>query len=211
MLLLALLGAGPADLAPGPAELRHAEEALVELLALADAQARATFRLQEAWTAGTRPQDACRLRTFAEAWGRSAQSVRVRGQALERIAAAPTVVPLLDDADSARLEALSRRAADHEAAWLELVAWDSRSKLPRCETPLAAAPGFPHPGVQAADDPVARVAIVATGGGWLCPEGVPADGRVVVLRGTTACVAPEATCGCTPQPALPGAVLAQPR
>ena len=60
--------------------------------------------------------------------------------------------------------------------------------------------------VRAPSDPVPLRAVIGLGGGRLCPDDLPADGKVVVLKGTSACYSAEG-CDCDPAMVLPGAVL----
>jgi hypothetical protein len=72
---------------------------------------------------------------------------------------------------------------------------------------LEPAPGIPSPGVPAAGERPG-IAVVGLGGGSICPLGLPAHGRVVVIDGP-ACVS-RAGCACEPVPVHPGAVLRAP-
>ena len=223
LLLLAALipaSADPVDdLAPGPRELAAAEDELAARLVAAEAIGRAVARLQGAWASQPGRGNACqdpfrgplsvRLRHFAGAWHDAVQRVRVQAERAARMAQAPTVVPVLDADRTRSLQALADRAEEQEAAWMELVAWTAKA-LPRaCDLPLVPTDGLPDPIVRAQSEIGGAIAITATGGGWLCPAAIPAEGQVAVIAGA-ACWSEQPHCSCDPVPVHPAAVLGPP-
>lgn len=151
---------------------------------------------------------AARMRVFGAAWRDAVQVARVRSERLGRLTSAATVVPLLDDEARRRAQQVRERVSAQERAWMEYRAWHAQyaaASARGCSQVVThAAAGLPaaRPWLDV-DRPVA---VVAVGGGMLCPAGVPADGRVVVVDGA-ACVG-DASCACVAAVVLPGAVLA---
>lgn len=239
-LLLLLLGAAPADLAPGAPELQASERRLTELLQTAAAVQAATARLQVAWTVesplappkpkpGARPKPAVkagpcdnlvrldlgwRIERFGAAWREAAQATRVEAERLDALRAVPTVHPLVDARGAARLDALADRADRAVASFLEASAWQERfvrPELARCPlTPLTAHEGQVVRSIAARTDTVAPIAVLAAGDGWLCPIGTRADDAVVLVPDGKACWSASPTCGCTPTAVAPGAVVGPP-
>jgi hypothetical protein len=209
-------------LAPGPRELALGEAELHARLQRADAISAALARLQnrigEAYASGqafrpcTVPGDAslvARTRVFGAAARDAVQSARAELDRMDVVWDAPTVVPLLDDADLSRASADRAHVVRLERAYLEAAAWQEQHVERRvdCHVEVVPVPGLSYDGPVASDDPVLPVPIYAFGGGTVCPVGEPADGRVVLTDGR-ACIA-EVACECSPVRVLPGAVLGQ--
>lgn len=213
-------------IAPGPTEL---DEAVAEMHARVDrmdAVGDALARVQNAWgermATGT-PTDPCtdpaaaslaaRSRVLGDAWRDGVQSSRAQLDRLERLWAAPTVVPLLDDADHDTADAFRATVDRHVRSWSEAAAWQSRIVEPavrKCpDLALVPVEGLPYAGAPARRDDPVRVAVIAVGGGLICPAALPADGRVVVTGGTACWDAGDA-CSCALEPVLPAAVLGPP-
>jgi hypothetical protein len=221
LILALLLGAAPADLAPGAPELLEAEAKLRGLLVTAHAVGAASSRLQVAWT--TRPatkapcEDADRLdigwriERFGAAWREAAQAARAQADRLRRVRNAPTVAPLVDSRWGAQLDALAVDAKRLAAAELEASAWQAtwvRPVLGACEVPpLKAEPGIPMLEAPVQDEATLPVAVLVAEDGWACPSGARGDDAVVLVEGGKACWSATAACGCDPVPVLPGAVL----
>lgn len=224
-LLAAALAADPAALAPTPADLTAAVAALELRLAEAEAVGEAAARVQNRWiedpaVTGARPTRApCKepadaaLAANAGAWTSAyrdaTQSARAALDRVEPMWTAPTVRPLLGEEDRSRAAELRAAVERHTATWLELAAWHDRVIAPtvrRCPALPSPAPGVPRAEIPAEDDLSPGVAVIALGGGLLCPGAVPADGRAVVLADGLACVA-ATTCDCVPAAQSPGAVL----
>ncbi len=212
----------PAALAPGPQELDAAMAGMEARLEKMEAVDAALGRVQGVWgeslAAGNKP-DPCadpaaaslvaRSRVLGGAYRDAVQSSRAQLVRLEHLWAAPTVSPLLDDDDLSRADGLRRTVAEHTLIWLEAAAWQDRYLEPaarKCDVTLAKADGIAYPGARAVEEKPAAVAIVAIGGGTVCPANLPADGRVVLAPGGMACLG-TATCSCTPVAVLPAAVL----
>ncbi len=213
----------PADLAPSASDLLSAEERLAELLATGRATASATTRLQTAWTLTTAPKAVCadpvrlelgwRMERFGSAWREVAQAIRAQAERVRRIRAASTVAPLVDVRWTDQLDGLLADAARIERALVEASAWQAIWVRPS----LAACPAvfpLPSPGIGMLETPVRGelpmpVAVLALGDGWICPGGIRAD-DAVVLTAREACWSASPTCGCTPTPVEPGAVLGAP-
>ncbi len=221
LLLLGAPTAGRADpaaleqLAPTQAELEealaHAEAAASRAAALQEA----SLLLQNALGAArarTRRLPVCedpeltsvvaRARVFGAAWRDAAQRLRVEAARLEGMAARGTAA-----IDGDRLAAVLR-AAD-EGARSEALAstWHAsfvETAFVECGPPLDAAPGLRR-AARAAGEAEGPVAVHLSGGGFLCPGLVAADGRVAVVdpRG---CISRSA-CSCEPAALLPGAVI----
>ena len=177
----------------------------------------AAQRLQNAWgerlMSGSRPCEpndelAARMRVFGAAWRDAVQVARVRSERLGRLTSAATVVPLLDDEALSRAQQVRERISAQERAWMEYRAWHGQYAVPSLRG-CAQVVTLASPGLGAARPWLELnrpVAVVAVGGAMLCPAGVPADGRVVVIDGA-ACVG-DASCACVAAVVLPGAVLA---
>lgn len=210
--------------APGPAELRAGTTAMEDRLATADALAEATGRLHGTWgemlARGAKP-DPCadpsvgslvaRSRVFGQAYRDAVQDARAELDRLGRIEAAPTVEPLLDEADRTAFAGYRVRVEHNVSVWLEMAAWQRRFIEPaatKCAPVLAKTDGVAYFGAIVAGTEQRAVAVAAIGGSFVCPVGLPADGRVVVLPTGEGCLSADASCGCTPAPQLPAAVMA---
>lgn len=223
MIAFVLLAAplGPAALAPGPQELRDAGQAMEQRLDAADAIGVALSRVHGRWAerelAAPRADpcadpDAVSLAARARALGRgyrdAVQSARVGLERLERLWAAPTIVPLLDPNARDAATVVRDRVARHVESYLEAASWQGLYVEPRvraCAVTLTPVAGLSWAGPTATDEELGSVAIIGIGGGTVCPTQDPADGRVVVVNGA-ACYG-DAGCRCAPEPVLPGAVL----
>lgn len=220
---LSAFAGDPAELAPGAPELVAAEQRFATLLDLAAATRRATTRLQAEWTRRPTPIGACddaarleigwRIERFGAAWREAGQAARAQAARVAAIRAAPTAAPLVDSGWAARLDALATRATEDTRAFLEASAWQAtwvRPILSACPAvEVSPAPGVEMPEVPVRGERRTGVAVLALGDGWVCPEKVRAD-DAVVLTGGEACWSASVTCGCTPEPVAPGAVLGPP-
>jgi hypothetical protein len=223
LLLESARAASPADLAPGAPELLAAEARLQELLVTSDAAARATGRLQVAWTVAATPPKVCddaerlgvgwRIERFGAAWREASQAVRAEAERVRRVRAASTVAPLVDARWTTELDGLLARAEHDEHAFLEASAWEAtwvRPALAACPAvPLAATDGVAMAEVAVRGEPAPSTAVIGMGDGWVCPGAVRGDDAVVIVAGE-ACWSASPTCGCTPVPVAPGAVLGPP-
>jgi hypothetical protein len=215
-LWVAVARAGPeALLAPGPEELATADAELEARLVAAEAVGRAVARLQSVWITGAGPKGCAdpegaaltvRLRHFADAWHDTVQRVRVQADRVARLVAAPTLVPIVDAERRAQIDGRMARADVQEQAWLELVGWAARVRMPECAVALTTAPGVDRPTIAARGELSLPAAVTAIGGGLLCPLAIPADGAVAVVDGPV-CWSPGERCDCTPDHVETGAVL----
>lgn len=207
-------------LAPTPTDLSLVLARSRELLEETRATGQATARIQNRWQA-TRPagrtdcgtdalrQLAARAERLGIDWRQRLQSARTARDDAARMRDAPTVRPLLIDAERRRLADLdaaveadtNRYRMAHTLQAQQILAWRSK-----CPADLSVGPGLEASGPLAHDEQLAAVAILGAGGGLLCPTGLPADGRVAVSSAVGSCWAPEA-CTCEPERVLPGAVL----
>ena len=234
-LVAVLLAAGPADLAPGAPDLLASERRLEDLLVVTAAVQTATARLQAEWTvrtplappkpkpgARTRPKPGpCddpvrldlgwRIERFGAGWRDAAQATRIEAERLEALRALPTISPLVDARWGDSLDDLDRRAERAAASFLEASAWEERFVRPdlaRCPlTALTAQAGVLMKQTHARAETPLPVAILATGDGWVCPQGTRAEDAVVLVPGGLACWSASLTCGCAPAEVWPGAVL----
>jgi hypothetical protein len=217
----------PTDLAPGVPELLASEERLRTLLTVSRATAAATGRLQVAWTAlPAKKGSACgddarlalgwRIERFGAAWREAAQATRAEAERVRRTRNAPTVSPLVDERWTARLVALEAEAARQGKAEVEAGAWQRtyvRPFLAACPVPeLRPMDGVAMAQVSAKGEDPLPVAVLGMGDGYVCLGAEPAEARraddgVVMVPGGRACWARNASCGCTPEPVEPGAVL----
>ncbi len=222
-------GADKRWLAPGPALLAEESAALERRLLAAEAVGEAVIRLQnrigERLAAGAKvcadPEArelVARVKPFGAAWRDAAQAARAQSERVEHLRQAPTLAPLLDDAERGRLERLHRRAEKTARLFLEARAWQRQHVEPQasrkgrgaetCPEVPSVGPGLApgEPATAASGDVEGAVAVIGIGGGRLCPANLPADG-VAVLESPRACWDPDDTCTCKPEPVLPGAVL----
>ncbi len=215
LLLCSTTSAGPSlleQVAPTPAEARAQRVAAREALERAQAIGQAALLLQNALGAERARSErlavcsepgvtslVARMRAFGAAWRDAVQLARVEVSRAEDMAAR-TGGSVSDLVEQVGRE--TQRAAEGDA-------WHRRyveSAFVECGPKLAAWPGIEVPGVPGAGEARLGIAVIGLGGGSLCPDYLPADGRVVVLTGNVACVSRSA-CDCEPQPVDPGAVL----
>lgn len=213
-------GAAPGTrLAAGPQVLEADMDELLERQGLAAASERALARLHNAWgerlvlggkvdcaepeVAGLAAAEPL-LRLHTE----RVQAVRAQQARVSEGAAEPTLEALVQGVWAQRLADLAEGSRGLEAGWQELSAWQRgqvQPTLSRCKPELRVGPGLPAPDGRAAPEG-APVAVVATGGGRLCPLDAPAEGGAFVVPEGLACYALTA-CECTPAAVAPGAVL----
>lgn len=225
-------GVDASMLAPSLVQASQAIERLDRLTAEAEAIGTALFRVHNEFgehrqAAGT-TKPACdtpwlldlgaRAREFGRAFRDAVQSARVQGTRVESIILQPTVQPLLDPETNHRVLALLDRVDDLVHRYPEASSWHEQYVEPLlagCSAALVPAPGIPSPAPDAAPDIVvgaaaARkreplVAILAIGGGWLCPGSVPSAG-VMLVQGKV-CYSETETCACEAGDVDPATVL----
>jgi hypothetical protein len=157
-----------------------------------------------------------RSREFGRSYRDAVQSVRVQGRRVENLTVEPTVQPLLDAETNHRILKLLTRVDDLVRNYPEAASWQERYVEPLlegCELTLAPAPGIPDAAPVALRDPGAGataarpklVAVLAFGGGFLCPGAVPAAG--VMLVSGAICYSASETCSCEPVSVSPATVL----
>lgn len=210
-------------MAPGPVELREANAAMDARLLESRALGAAVSRIQSRWAEralrgasklGCDDAEArslaARSRALGAAWRDAVQSARVQLDRLETLWITPTVTPLLDLDDLRRADTIRADVADATRRLGEASAWQNRVVDPAmrgCAVAIEPAEGLAAPSPVAADEVGAPVAIFALGGGLVCPIGVPADGRVVVVPDGQACLGTRDCFTCTPEDLLPATVL----
>jgi hypothetical protein len=226
LLPAALLAPGPQDFAT---ESTMLDARIEHMTAIGDA----LHRLHGAWAERLATQaeaDPCadpaaarlvaRSRAFGVAYRDAVQAARAELRRVEWLLAAPTIAPLLDDADREHAGAARATVDRHARMAEEDAAWHGRfvEGSARCELALQPAAGIGYGGPVARGAP-APVAIFALGDGLLCTPaptepGAAVDGalveveagdRVHVIDGP-ACYG-ERACDCVPETLLPGAVL----
>lgn len=217
LLLSSAAAAAPAPwLAPDPALLATEERALVSRLqraeAIGTAMLRAQNQLGERLGSGATLCAAdegkalvTRTRVLGHALREASQSARAAWARVRALSKERSLAPLLDPATHARLQSLAARVEQAEARYLQAFQWQRRfveTKGDACGIPLRPAPGFSAPSTDTRQGPVA---IIALGGGLVCPGRHPARG-VVVLAEPRACYGGD-DCACTPEPVLPGAII----
>jgi hypothetical protein len=160
-----------------------------------------------------------RSRELGRGYRDAVQSARVQARRVEGMTIEPTVQPLLDPETNHKVTTLLERVDDFGRRYPEAASWHERYVEPLlrgCEPALVAAPGIddPAPGVPAKDvivtSPLAKkrltlVAVIAFGGGFLCPGAVPAAG--VMLVGGPICYSENDSCNCEPKAVSPATVL----
>lgn len=157
-----------------------------------------------------------RSREFGRAFRDAVQSARVQGRRVENLTVEATVQPLIDPETNHRVLSLLARVDSLVRSYPEAASWQERyvePKLLGCEPALVAAPGIEDPAPEAiADDRApsrprkARLtAVLAFGGGWLCPGAVPAAG--VMLVAGEICYSASEICDCEPAAVSPATVL----
>lgn|GEM_PF-2174791 len=224
-------GIDPSVLAPSLLQATQAIERLDRLTAEAEAIGTALFRVHNEFgehrlrSAAPPPCEAAwlidlggRAREFGRAFRDAVQSARVQGTRVESLIVQPTVAPLLDPETNHRVLALLDRIDDLARRYPEASAWQEQFVEPLladCAVVLHPAAGFPAPAPEAAPEGGAAaasarkreplVAIMAIGGGWLCPGAVPAAG-VMLVEGKV-CYSGSEICGCEPLDIDPATVL----
>jgi hypothetical protein len=158
-----------------------------------------------------------RSREFGRSYRDAVQSARVQGRRVENLTVEPTVQPLLDPETNHRVLKLLTRVDDLVRGYPEAASWQERYVEPLlkgCEPTLAPAPGLAAAAPPALKDPgmasgASRqpklIAVLAFGGGYLCPGAVPAAG--VMLVSGAICYSPSETCVCEPMSVSPATVL----
>lgn len=211
---LLLANVDPGLLAPGPREWSAQVQKLRERLAEADAIGSAEARLHNRLAQGPIQGKAlcateenrslvARSRIFGAAYRDAVQSARADADRLRRMMAEPTLQPLLWKDQRQAAEGLLDRVEAHSVRYREMASWQQR----HLATAAKSCPVVPVPAEGLGGSATGRVAVIALGGGRICPWGLPADGRVLVLPGAGACYEPGESCGCKPVPQAPGAVL----
>ncbi len=139
------------------------------------------------------------------------QAARAQARRVDRLAAAPTVAPLVDGRTGHRRAVVTDRVTSSTDMYLEAVAWHEGQVadfIRRCNPPLALAEGLAVPGPSGLDpNPDGerpRVAVIALQGGRICPAGAVTSG--VAITDGQACYGDE-DCSCEPAVVLPAAVL----
>jgi hypothetical protein len=158
-----------------------------------------------------------RSRELGRAYRDAVQSARVQARRIENLTVEPTVQPLLDAETNHRVASLLARVDDLERRYPEAAAWQERYVEPvigKCMPVLIPAPGFPDvvpPTKDYNDEPSAThpkqklVAIIAFGGGFICPGAEPAAGVMLVVGDV--CYSESESCDCKPAPVSPATVL----
>jgi hypothetical protein len=218
-------------LAPGLVHARDAIARLERLTAEAEAIGTALFRVHNEFgerRIGDKAAATCetewlvdlgaRAREFGRAFRDAVQSVRMQGSRVEALIVEPTVRPLLDPETNHRVLSLLARVDDLVQRYPEAASWHARYVEPLvggCSLELAPRPGLARPVPEAVEvvetlqasaprRPV-LVAVLAFGGGWLCPGAVPAAG-VMLVTGKI-CYSDSEACTCEPAEVSPATVL----
>lgn len=223
--VLLAISTDPALLAPGPDELSAAFERsewlLTRTAAIERALARVHNRFAELSVAGGAIKNVCeheearslaaRSRALGAGLRDSVQSARAQQHRLDRVYGAPTLTAVIDAKAKRRYAQVVARVRAAEQRWAELRAWHHQEierVIKRCKpaVELAASAGLPSNAVCAGEECAGPVAILAIGGGRICPINQVADGTVIVVADGQACYG-EQDCACVPTPVLPSAVL----
>lgn len=159
-----------------------------------------------------------RSRDFGRAFRDAVQSTRVQGRRVENLTVEQTVQPLLDPETNHRVLKLLAKVDTLVRSYPEAASWQARYVEPLlkgCEPALVPVAGIPDAAPAAAKDANAVVpgadrkarliAILAFGGGWLCPGAVPAAG--VMLVSGEICYSASESCDCEPVAVSPATVL----
>ena len=157
-----------------------------------------------------------RSRELGRGFRDAVQSARVQAHRIEGIIVEPTVQPLLDPETSHRVTSLLARVDDLVRSYPEASSWQEKYVEPvlaACEPALVPAAGFPNPAplpAQKDSSPLpkrksALIAVIAFGGGFLCPGAVPAAG--VMLVSGAICYSDSESCDCEPSAVSPATVL----
>lgn len=218
-------------LAPGLVQANEALSRLDRLTNEAEAIGTALFRVHnefgEKRAAAKDPPDCktawlldlgARSREFGRAFRDAVQSARVQGRRVENLTVEQTVQPLLDPETNHKVLTLLARVDDLVRRFPEAATWQEsyvEPLLKGCEPALVPAPGMPDvvpatpPRGVEVTDPGARktplIAIIAFGGGWLCPGAVEAAG--VMLVSGEICYSASESCDCEPAVVSPATVL----
>lgn len=225
-------GIDPSILAPGLVQAREALDRLGRLTDETEAIGTALFRVHndfgEKRAAAASPPDCtaawlldlgARSREFGRAFRDAVQSVRVQARRVENMTVEPTVQPLLDPETNHRVLGLLARVDDLVRRYPEAASWQERYVEPLldgCEVALVPAAGFADAAPESAPREAAAAspgqarktrltAVLAFGGGWLCPGAVPAAG--VMLVAGEICYSESESCDCDPAPVAPATVL----
>jgi hypothetical protein len=212
----------PAVFAPGLDQIRSNLTATQSLMNRCDAIGVAVTRIQnrfaEKHATSAQPPScidleirslAARSHPFGVAYRDAVQSARAQAVRLERLLRSPTVLPLLGKQDLQAAERMLKQVRDHARKYDEISSWHTMYVEPylrRCGPTLEPSAGVPSSALVAEGERTDRAAIIAMGGGKVCPSGQPADGRVVIVEAQLACYS-EHACECTPERVLPGAVI----
>jgi len=143
----------------------------------------------------------------------------VQARRIENLIVEPTVQPLIDPETNHKVLSLLARIDDLVRRYPEAASWQERYVEPLlagCEPALVPAPGIadavPAAGTNSgavAMPMLARkgplIAVIAFGGGWLCPGAVPAAG--VMLVSGEICYSASEACDCEPAAVSPATVL----
>lgn len=221
-------GVDPSVLAPGLVQANQALSRLERLTDEAEAISTALFRTQNLFgehrvLAATPPDCTtpwlldlgARSRELGRASRDSVQSARVQARRMESLTVQPTVQPLLDPETNHKILSLLGRVDDLVRRYPEAATWQDtylEPLLKGCPVALVPAPGIPDAAPPAkSDDPeplVKRpklIAVIAFGGGWLCPGAEPAAG--VMLVAGDVCYSTNESCDCEALAVSPAMVL----
>jgi len=224
-------GIDPSILAPGLVQATEAIAKLEKLTDEAEAIGTAIFRVQNEFgekrlSVGNAPTCEMpwvndlgeRARELGRAFRDAVQSARVQAQRVEALTVQPTVRPLLDAETNHHVLDLLARVDELSRAYPESASWHARYIQPSIRgCPLGLVPGYgiPAPAASSAGDAAAvvvdgrkvspLVAVIAFGGGFLCPGAVPAAG-VMLVRGKV-CYSEAESCSCEPVEVDPATVL----
>lgn len=226
-------GIEPSILAPGLIQARDAISRLERLTEEAEAIGTALFRVHNEFgekRASTAVAPDCktpwlldlgwRSREFGRAFRDAVQSARVQARRVESLTVQQTVQPLLDPETNHKVLALLTRVDDLVRRFPEAASWQESYVEPLmkgCEPVPAPAPGLGDPvpplatpeaaaaGSAAPARKAPLVAVLAFGGGWLCPGAVPAAG--VMLVAGEICYSTSETCDCEARTVSPATVL----
>ena len=159
-----------------------------------------------------------RSREFGRAFRDAVQSTRVQGRRVENLTVEQTVQPLLDPETNHRVLKLLAHVDNLVRSYPEAASWQERYVEPLlkgCDPALVPSAGIPDAAPAAAKDfddaaPTSGgkprlIAIIAFGGGWLCPGAVPAAG--VMLVSGEICYSASESCDCEPVAVSPATVL----
>ena len=228
-------GIDPSLLAPGLVQAGDALGRLERLTNEAEAIGAALFRVHNEWgqrrALATSPPDCktdwlldlgARSRELGRAFRDAVQSARVQARRVESLTVEPTVQPLLDAETSHKVSSLLSRVDDLVRSYPETASWQEHYIEPLlhgCEPALVAVAGIPDAAPPSPPKdanlasaaivrPSSLIAIIAFGGGFLCPGAVPAEG--VMLVSGAICYSLGESCDCKPEAVAPATVLGPP-